>query len=124
VRLYRTGIAEVAVAVGAADLSERSNYVGDAKMKPTPADIIIAIGKVQAGDWIDPTDRRALFSCRLFDPTGRCVGDGDAYTAGEAMALAWIHVHAPDALWKGRVELGEVPYEGPEGWRFEVTPAP
>src|SRR6516164_3525307 len=85
---------------------------------------VIAIGKVQAGDWIDPTDEPAAWWCRLYDPAGQCVGDGDARTAGEAMALAWIAARAPDALHRGRVEIGEVPYEVPDGWRFEVTPAP
>jgi hypothetical protein len=50
------------------------------------------------------------------------MGDGRADTAGEAMALAWIQVHAPDALIKPHVELGAVPYNIPENWRFELTP--
>ena len=49
--------------------------------------------------------------------------EGQAETAGEAMALAWIHAHAPDALIDAHVELGAVPYNVPDGWRFELTRA-
>jgi len=72
-------------------------------LKPTTADIVVAIGKVLAGDWIDPSERRPLFSCQLFDSAGEIAGEGEADTAAEAMALAWIHLHAPDALWLGRI---------------------
>jgi hypothetical protein len=37
------------------------------------------------------------------------------------MALAWLHAHAPEALIDANVELGEVPYTVPDGWRFEFN---
>jgi hypothetical protein len=91
-------------------------------MKPTAADIAIVIGKIEAGDWLDPSEKPISWSCVLYDPDGECVGDGDAHTAREAMALAWVHAHAPDALIINHVAPGEVPYDVPDGWRFELTP--
>jgi hypothetical protein len=90
--------------------------------KPTPADIVIAIAKAEAGDWIDPTDLPLRWQCELNDPEGQRVGDGDAYSASEAMALAWLCVWAPDALIDAYVEPGSVPFDIPDGWRFELTP--
>jgi len=93
-------------------------------LKPTVADIVVAIAKVLcgAGNWIDPAEKTPAFWCRLYDADGELCCDGCADTAAEAMALAWIGVHAPDALWLARVRSDEVPYEVPAGWRFEVTP--
>ena len=62
--------------------------------KPTAADILIAIGKAESGDWIDPTDVPFRWSCELYDPAGKRVGDG----------------------------VGPVPFKVPDGWRFELTP--
>jgi hypothetical protein len=60
-------------------------------VKPTAADIVIAIGKIEAGDWLDPSEEPISWSCVLYDPEGKRAGDGDAHTAREAMALAWVH---------------------------------
>jgi hypothetical protein len=49
-------------------------------MKPTAADIAIVIGKIEAGDWLDPSEKPISWSCVLYDPDGECVGDGDAHT--------------------------------------------
>jgi hypothetical protein len=91
-------------------------------MKPTPADIAVAIAKAESGDWIDPTDVAFRWSCELYSPDGKRSGDGDAHTPQEAMALAWLSAWAPDALLRGYVEVGSVPYDVPDGWRFELTP--
>ena len=91
-------------------------------IKPSPADILVAIGKIAAGDWIDPCYAPPHWYCVLYDEHGQRHCDGNAYTAAEAMALAWIGVWAPDALIEGRVEPGEVPFHVPDGWRFELTP--
>jgi hypothetical protein len=90
-------------------------------MKPTPADILIAIAKAELGDWIDPSELPLNWSCELYSPEGH-VFNGNAHTAPEAMALAWLHAWAPDALINGYVEPGTVPFEIPFGWRFELTP--
>jgi hypothetical protein len=89
---------------------------------PSPADIAVAIGKVAAGDWIDPLDAPLNWLCLLYDPEGFEIADGNAHTPREAMALAWIACCSPDALIDGYVEPGSVPYEVPEGYRFELTP--
>ena len=91
-------------------------------MKPTAADILIAIGKAEGGGWIDPTDAPFRWSCELYDPAGKRVGDGDAHTPQEAMALAWLCAWAPDALGNAHVEVGSVPFSIPDGWRFELAP--
>jgi hypothetical protein len=91
-------------------------------MKPSPADIAIAIAKAELGDWIDPTDVPLNWSCELYTPNGERAGDGNAHTAAEAMALAWLCAWAPNALIDRRVEVNSVPYDVPDGWRFELTP--
>ena len=53
-------------------------------MKPTAADIAIVIGKIEAGDWLDPSEEPISWSCVLYDPDGERVGDGDAHTADGA----------------------------------------
>jgi hypothetical protein len=90
--------------------------------KPSPADIVIAIGRAEAGDWIDPSEVPINWECILYDPEGERVGDGNAETPQLAMALAWVHCWAPDALTTQHVELGAVPFHVPAGWRFELTP--
>jgi hypothetical protein len=95
-----------------------------ANMKPSPADIDLAIQLAELGGWLDPSDHSPglLWHCDLIGPDGTRYGDGDARTAGEAMALAWLAYWQPDALWLERVELGSVPYNIPDDWRFELTP--
>jgi hypothetical protein len=90
-------------------------------MKPTPVDILTAIAAAESGDWIDPSVEQNYWDCKLRSPKGR-VYTGQAYTAAEAMGLAWLRVWAPDALIDGYVESGTVPLEIPGGWRFELTP--
>jgi hypothetical protein len=90
--------------------------------KPMPADIVIAIAKAQLGDWIDPSETLMNWSCDLYDPAGERVGDGNGHTRQEAMALAWLCDWAPHALINAYVEPGSVPYDVPNGWRFELTP--
>jgi hypothetical protein len=63
-----------------------------------------------------------VLECVLYDEHDAKVGDGHAFTAAEAMALAWLNVWAPDALINGRVELDSVPFEVPPNWCFEVNP--
>jgi hypothetical protein len=89
---------------------------------PSPADIAVAIGKVQADDWIDPLETPLNWLCLLYDSEGFEIANGNAHTPREAMALAWIACCSPDALIDGYVEPGSVPYEVPEGYRFELTP--
>jgi hypothetical protein len=91
------------------------------RAKPTAADILIAIGNIEAGDWFDPIDEPTCWSCFLYDPEGQRVGDGHAHTERGAMALAWVCVEAPDALINGHVRLGEVSFEVPDGWRFQLV---
>ena len=100
----------------------RGDERGPGTMKPTAADILIAIGKAEGGGWIDPTDAPFRWSCELYDPAGKRVGDGDAHTPQGAMALAWLCAWAPDALGNAHVEVGSVPFSIPDGWRFELAP--
>jgi hypothetical protein len=89
-------------------------------MKPSPADILVAIAKAEAGDWFDPLDKPINYFCELYAPDGRCAGNGSAHTAAQAMGMAWLHVWAPDALIDAYVEPGSVPFDIPPGWRFEL----
>jgi hypothetical protein len=89
--------------------------------RPTPADILVAIGKAELGDWIDPSEAPINWECNLYSPEGYSY-NGHADTPGMAMALAWLHAWAPDALINAHVEPGSVPFEVPDGWRFELTP--
>jgi hypothetical protein len=99
-------------------------------MKPTPIDIADAIAKIEAGpdpvsgeyefpDYLDPGSH---WYCALYDPDGQRACDGFEDTAGGAMAMAWVGAHAPEAIVNQHVELGAVPYNVSEGWRFELTP--
>jgi|SRR5215472_5870280 len=90
--------------------------------RPTSADIAIAIANAELGDWIDPLNTPLNWLCELYDLEGKRVGDGNGHTAREAMAMAWLCVHAPDALTEAYVEPGTVPYHVPDGWRFELIP--
>lgn len=90
-------------------------------MKPTATDIAAAIARAEKGGWIDPCEVPLNWLCELYDPEGRRVGNGNGVTAPEAMAMAWLHVWAPDALIDTRVEPGSVPLEVPAGWYFELA---
>jgi hypothetical protein len=90
--------------------------------RPTSADILVAIAKVAANDWIDPTFEPIYWYCQLYNVDGTRTGDGCAHTAAEAMALAWLCCWAPDALMDSWVEPGGVPFEIPDSWHFELTP--
>ena len=59
-------------------------------MRPSAADILVAIAKAELGEWIDPSDETlsGVWECVLYDEHGAKVGDGHAFTAAEAMALA------------------------------------
>jgi hypothetical protein len=59
---------------------------------------VVALGKAAAGDYLDPARAPICWACQVYSPDGVAAGNGNAPTAGEAMALAWIHVWAPDAL--------------------------
>jgi hypothetical protein len=89
-------------------------------MKPSSADIRRAIDMVRLGTWIDSTDVPDRYQCYLYDPAGELSGNGDGRTAEDAMALAWLHRWAPDALVNAEVDTGSVPLAVPDGWRFEV----
>jgi hypothetical protein len=89
--------------------------------KPTSADIKIAIDKAVTGDWIDPDRIERYWYAELRDPDGIWFWNGCADTAAEAMALAWLHCWAPDALIDGYVEPESVPLEIPDGWLFRLT---
>jgi hypothetical protein len=90
--------------------------------KPTVADILVTMGKIAAGDWLDPCGAPPHWLCDLYDEHGKHASDGNAFDPAEAMALAWIAVWASDALIDSHVEPGSVPFEIPVGWRFELTP--
>jgi hypothetical protein len=90
--------------------------------KPTPADIMTAIAKAEAGDWIDTLYEPIHWHCELYAPDGKLYGNGSAHTAAQAMAMAWLAAWAPDALIDAYVEIGSVPFVVPDGYRFELTP--
>jgi hypothetical protein len=89
--------------------------------RPTADDILEAIKSAETGDWIDPSEQPNCWECILYAPDGRRVGNGHAHTPEKAMALAWLHVWAPDALVEAYVEPGMVPLSVEDGWRFELT---
>lgn len=95
--------------------------MSDHSTKPTTDDIVLAIRNIAAGNWIDPSIVPNYWDCKLYGPNGRR-GEGQALTPEQAMAMAWIHVHHPDALCAGSVDLDRVPLEVGHGWRFELTP--
>ena len=91
-------------------------------MKPAAADILIALAKAEAGDWIDPLREPIHWYAELRDPDGNQFWNGCGHTAAQAMAMAWLHYWAPDALIDAYVEQGSVPFEVPDGFHFELTP--
>ena len=70
----------------------------------------------------EPITSTVNWLCRLYDRAGECVGDGNDDTAAMAMAMTWLSHWRPDALITGRVEIGAVPFNVPEGWRFVLMP--
>ena len=44
--------------------------------RPTSADILVAIAKVAAMDWIDPASEAIYWDCQLYDANGFRMGDG------------------------------------------------
>jgi hypothetical protein len=92
-------------------------------MKPTASDIATAIEIIEAEEWIDPLGLAPTYwSCELFNPENRRVSDGAAWTPGVAMAMAWINYWWPDACIDCHVPTGEMPWNVPDGWSFELTP--
>ena len=71
----------------------------------------------------EPITSTVNWLCRLYDRAGECVCDGNADTAAMAMAMTWLSHWCPDALITGRVEIGAVPFNVPEGWRLQVMAA-
>ena len=91
--------------------------------RPTATDIRAAIESIEAGDApIDPSRDPVSWACNLYDLDGRLVGDGNGDTPGEAMAIAWIAVWAPDALVADGEGLDDVPLSTLPSWRFELMP--
>jgi hypothetical protein len=89
--------------------------------RPSVADILIAIAKIELCDWIDPLEVPVHWLCHVYAPNGHRADDGCAYTAAEAMALAWVSLWAPDGLIFSRIEVDSVPFDT-NGWRFELFP--
>jgi hypothetical protein len=84
--------------------------------KPTPTDIVEAIGIIERDEWIDPLGLAPTYwSCEIFNPENRYISDGIAWTPGTAMAMAWIAYWSPDALCAGYVD-DDLPLIVPEGW--------
>ena len=92
-----------------------------ARAAPSPADIAVAIGKVQADDWIDPLETPLNWLCLLYDSEGFEIGNGNAHTRPEAMALAWIACCSPDALIDGYVEQTGLMLSASYGYSFAVA---
>jgi len=93
-------------------------------MKPTPAGIAATIERVNVRNYIDPVgwEGPPLWDCDLIEmASGQFCGEGQGRTPEEAMSLAWIHFHAPDALILG-VKPSEVPLEIPNDFKFDVVP--
>jgi hypothetical protein len=90
--------------------------------KPTPDDIRSAITQAETGDWIDPVAEPNCWLCELYTPDGERFGDGNGHTPAEAMALAWLHYWAPDALEHAYVEPDSVPLEVSDDWQFRLSP--
>ena len=85
-------------------------------MKPSSADILLAIGKVVADNWPDPVVE-PLWLCDAYEE-GSLAGSGAGHTVNEAMAMAWISV-----WWDGVLEFESdaVPIDIPGGWTFKFT---
>lgn len=90
--------------------------------KPTADDIRLAIMNVEARNWLDPSRVPHYWDCTLYDSNGEEAGEGQAHSAGQAMAMAWLHMQAPDALIDAYVEADSVELNVPDGWQFKLTP--
>jgi hypothetical protein len=90
--------------------------------KPTADDIKLAIANIQAHNWIDTLFVPFYWDCVMYDPQGQKAGEGCAHCASQAMAGAWLHLQAPDALIDCAIEDCDVELDVPNGWRFECTP--
>ena len=74
---------------------------------PSPADIAVAIGKVAAGDWIDPLDAPLNWLCLLYDSEGFEIA---LKQAGIALQVAERHqffAQELDAYWQVAQVVGE-----------------
>ena len=80
-----------------------------ARTKPTPADIRIAIANAESGNWIDPSVTPVNWGCRLYQPNGEFAVDGQALTADQAMAMAWLNCWGPRRTDPGRRRAGHGP---------------
>src|SRR5262245_37076367 len=98
-------------------------------MRPTAADILAMIEKLEDGmhltpeeegfPYLIPDDDPIYWDCRLLDSNGAEVGQGQAKTEIEAAVLAWIHHWAPNGL----IDcdgLDQVPLVVPSTWRFKL----
>jgi hypothetical protein len=103
--------------------AESANMLRDPEekmRKPTRTELLDVIADIEAGAWIDPGGEEALFwYCDLFDPNGAWAGEGAGYAPGEAMSYSWVHAHSPDALIEN--DVGNIPLEIADGWRFELS---
>jgi hypothetical protein len=99
----------------------------DEEPRPTASDIMAVIDELEGGGlYVEPEDL-VFWDCRLREPEGHVVSDGQAESAGAAMAIAWINYWAPDVLVLLHFHdhddrLDEVPLIVPLGWRFELIP--
>jgi hypothetical protein len=90
--------------------------------KSTADDIELAISNIEVHNWIDSLWVPFYWTCVMYDPKGQKAGDGCAYCASQAMAMAWLRLQAPDALINCSIEGYDVELDVPNGWRFECTP--
>lgn len=88
---------------------------------PTPTDIAAVVNDVARGNVFDPAEHAQFWDCRIYNGD-RSFGEGQGSSAGEAMAYAWIHAHAPDGLSNPEFLEDVPPAVAAEGWRFELTP--
>ena len=91
--------------------------------RPSRADIRRAIAMAEDDTWVHyPDEDPTCWGCYLVEPDGVRCCNGHGYTAADAMALAWLHRWASEALTQACVEEGTVPLEVPDGYRFELEP--
>jgi hypothetical protein len=76
------------------DNQQQQENIATINTRPTAADICAAIAAAETGRWIDPTDypNGRYCNCELYDPEGERVISEQAFTAAEAMGLAWLNV--------------------------------
>src|SRR5215510_4359097 len=57
------------------------------------------LDELEAGELYEPGATRVIFwTCQIRDPEGRPMTEGQAESAGAAMAMAWVSCWAPDAV--------------------------